>query len=61
MDIGIVGILSFVIAVVMLFAQLKLFSIDSTLKEIRDELRKSNGEAGNAAPGNAPSFTKLGL
>lgn len=41
---ALVWVLLFVISVVMLFAQLKLFSIDSRLKEIRDELRKQKGK-----------------
>ena len=35
----IVGFVGLVLAVAVVFAQLKLFSIDRTLKEIRDELR----------------------
>ena len=57
---GIVAVLVLVVAVVMLFAQVKLFSIDSTLKDIRDELKKANGER-PAAQAAAAGFTKLGL
>ena len=32
-------VIFFVVSVALLFAQLRLFSIDRTLKEIRDELR----------------------
>lgn len=57
---GIVAALSIGIAVVMLFAQAKLFSIDSTLKDIREELKKANGED-SSAHAVAAGFTKLGL
>lgn len=44
MDNSLVFLLVGFVSLVMLFAQLKLFSIDSTLKEILDELRKQQKE-----------------
>lgn len=43
MDFTIVYLLVGVISLVLLFAQLKLFSIDSTLKRILENLEKKKG------------------
>lgn len=43
-----VSLLTLVIGVVLLFAQLRLFSIDSTLKQILAELQKSSPAAPSA-------------
>jgi hypothetical protein len=60
-DVNVIALLlMFLIGLVMLFAQLRLFSIDKTLKEIRDDLRSRNGETVPDVPERS-SVTKLGL
>ena len=41
---------SLVISIVVFFAQIRLFKIDRTLTEIRDELRTARGQQPNSAP-----------
>ena len=53
MDSGLVLLLtlvSLVVSLVVFFAQIRLFNIDRTLTEIRDELRAARGRQPNSAP-----------
>jgi Sec-independent protein translocase protein TatA len=47
---GLVAILSVVVALVVLFAQVKLFAIASTLTEILKELRQARLQLGSSDP-----------
>ena len=49
-----IGVLALVIGVVLIFAQVRLFSIDATLKQILAELQKSRPED-SPAPSSGPT------
>lgn len=55
---GIVYLVSLVIAIVLIIAQLRLFSIDATLKAILTELKNSGGKSEQPVSGVASQLDR---